>query len=138
MSAIGEIYLAIANLQLGGIVSRNLPDVQLEVEQADLPLRLLVPSTRGEGEFVAIGSLEKVTWTLRDLCLWAPLASGKIEDVAAPMMEYVKAYVEALKALRSPTAASVITGFTFQLTPQPWGEADYWAVDVTLTVEEWL
>ena len=138
MSLILEIYTELANIDLGGIVSRNLPEVQLEVAEAELPLRILVPNTKGEGSFVAIGTMAKVEWAIRDLCLWTPLAAGTIADVAEPMMDYVTAYLTAIQTLRSPVVSSVISGFTFQLGPVAWGEGQYWAIDVTLAVEEWL
>jgi hypothetical protein len=138
MSIILDIYTELANLDLGGIVSRNLPEVQLEVAEAELPLRILVPNTKGEGSFVAIGTLTKVEWAIRDLCLWTPLSAGSIAEVAEPMMDYVTAYLTALQALRSPLAGSVVSGFTFQLGPVQWGDGQYWAIDVTLAVEEWL
>jgi len=138
MSALTEIYLAIANLSLGGVKSRNLPQVTLEVAEADLPLRILVPSTKSEASFIAIGDLSKIEWAIRDLCLWAPLGAGSIEQYAEPMMDYIKAYITAIKAMRQPTGQSCITGWVFQLGPIAWGEGKYWAVDVTLSVEEYL
>lgn len=137
-SVILDVYTAISNMALGGVICRNLPEVQLEISEGDLPVRIMLPSTEGEGEFVAIGSMEKVTWQIRDLCLWAPLDMGQIGQVAEPMMQYVKAYLDGLAAQRSPVAATVIAGFAFKIGPIAYGEASYWAVDVTLTVEEWL
>lgn len=138
MSGIDEIYLAVANLNLGGIVCRNLPEVTLEVGQADLPLRILIPSTQGDGQFVMIGTLQKVEWALNDLCLWAPIDGGSIERYAEPMLAYIKAYLAALKTILTPTAQSVLTGFTFEMKPRVWGEATYWAVNTLLAVEEYL
>lgn len=138
MSAIDEIYLAIANLSLGGITCRNLPQVTLEVGQADLPLRIIVPSTRGEGTFVMIGTLQKVEWAIHDLCLWAPIGTATIEQYAQPMLDYIKAYLTALKGILTPTDQSHLTGFTFEMAPRQWGEATYWAVDATFSVEEYL
>lgn len=138
MSGIKEIYLAISNIALGGIQSRNLPGLELEVAEADLPVRIIMPSTRGDANFIAIGELSKIEWAIRDLCLWAPLEAGSIAQYAEPMLDYIKAYIAAIQALRQPTGQSVITGWVFQLGPVQWGEASYWAVDVTLSVEEYL
>ena len=138
MSAIDDIYLAFANLDLGGITCRNLPEVTLEVAQADLPLRIMVPSTQGEGTFVMIGTLQKVEWAIHDLCLWAPMSGGNEQQYFQPMMDYIKAYLTALKTLLTPTDQSHLTGWTFQVGPRAWGDAQYWAVDATFSVEEYL
>jgi hypothetical protein len=137
MSAIDDIYLAIANLSLGGIKCRNLPDVQYLIEQADLPLRNLGPLS-GEGNPVLIGTLQKVQWAIEDICLWAPIAASNEERYFQPMMDYVKVYLTALKAIMTPTDQSHILGFAFEMRPKLWGEAWYYAVVVTLTVEEYL
>lgn len=137
MSAIDDIYLAFSNLTLGGVKCRNLPDVTLEVGQADLPLRVMVPNTSNDGTFVMIGTLQKVEWALHDLCLWAPIGGDEPRHYQ-PMLDYIKAYLEALKSVLTPTDQSHLTGWTFQIGPRQWGEATYWAVDVTLSVEEYL
>ena len=137
-SVIAEIYLAVANLAIGGVKCRNLPEVQLSIEQADLPMRILLPSTKGDGGFVMIGTLNKIEWALRDLCLWAPIENMGLADVAEPMIRYIVAYIDALKGLRGPTNQSNLTGFVFQMKPTLWNEAWYWAVDTTLSVEEYL
>src|SRR3970040_2682058 len=136
-SLIASIYLAIANLAIGGVKSRNLPEAQLAIEQADLPIRILLPSTKGDGSFVLVGSVEKVSWSIRDLCLWAPIDKDLV-DVAEPMLRYITAYLTALKALRGPTSQSHVAGFDFQIAPIEWNGASYWAVDATLSVEEVL
>ena len=138
MSAIDDIYLAFANLSLGGVKCRNLPDVTLEVAQADLPLRMMVPSTSNDGTFVMIGTLQKVEWALHDLCLWAPMGAGNEDRYFQPMLDYIKAYLTAIKTVLTPTDQSHLTGWTFQIGPRTWGEGQYWAVDVTLSVEEYL
>ena len=137
-SAIEAIYLAISNMKIGKVKSRNLPKVTLAVRNGSLPLRILVPSTAGDASFVAIGSLNKVEWAIRDLCLWAPLSGGGIQQYAGPMTKYIKEYIKALKDLRAPTSQSHITGYLMQMGPMPWADSDYWAVDCTITVEEIL
>jgi len=138
ISAIEEIYLALANLELGGVKSRNLPEVKLQVRLADLPLRILVPSTTGELSFIAIGTLNKITWDITDLCLWAPLSGGGIEQYAAPMMDYVKSYLSEIKNMRNPTSQSNIVGLGVELGPTPWADSDYWAIRMNLAIEEVL
>lgn len=136
MSVINDIYLGIANMSLGGVSSRNLPDLTLAIEQADLPLRLLLPPTT-DGSFIAIGTLQRMTWSIRDLCLWAPLA-GDADRHFQPMVDYVRAYIEALRALRSPADQTWISDFAIGVGQRPWNDAAYWAVDVMLTIEEAL
>ena len=141
MSQVEAIYLTLANLDLGGIPSRNLPEINLLVEQGDMPVRLLMPSTRGEQEFVRVGSTQKVRWTIRDLCLWAPVSAGSgIEQYAAAMQAYIVAYLAALKDFYGGglTPQSHVTGATFQMTPVTWGEMSCWAVDAQISVEEYL
>lgn len=138
-SAIEDIYLALANLQLGGIKSRNLPEVSLLVEQGDLPLRLLLPSTLGEQTFRLVGSVQKIVWTIRDLCLWAPASAGSgIEQHAAAMQAYITAYFAAIKAFYGGgvTSQSHITQARFQVGAVVWNEVSHWAIDGSITVEE--
>jgi hypothetical protein len=138
MSALAEIYTALSDIAIGGVKCRNLPKVKLVVNDSDLPLRLLVPSTGGEMEYVGIGTLGSIEWSIRDVCLWAPLTGGGIQQVAEPMMDYIKAYLTAVKGLRNPSSQSVITRIGVQLGPLLWGEVDYWAIDCNLNVEEIL
>ena len=137
-SAIEEVYLALSNLEIGGVKSRNLGQVKLEIRQADYPLRILLPSTRGEMSFVMIGSVQKITWKIRDLCLWAPVTAGEVAQHAGPMLDYVRGYLEALRGLRGPTGQSYVLGFSAQMGPVLWGDVDAWAVDCNVTVEEYV
>ena len=136
-SAIEGIYRSIANLELGGLQARNLEVVSLEVEAADLPLRLLLPSTFDDGTFPFIGTLNRLSWSIRDLCLWA-LIDTEIKDLAAPMLRYMVACIDAYKTIEGPTSQSHITGYKSSMGPILWGETWYWAVDNTLTIEEVL
>jgi len=137
MSAVKEIYREISNMKLKGVKARNIDKIKLAVRKSDLPIRMLIPSTEGDLEFVGIGTLNNITWVIRDLCLWVPLSAGSgVEQYADSMIEYIQLYVMALKSLRNPTAQSNITGVAFEMGPVPWADKDYWAVNVTLTVEE--
>ena len=136
-SAISEIYNALADISIAGVGVRNIDEIKLQVRQVDTPVRMLLPSTSGELSFVAIGSLNKIEWIISDLCLWAPLTAGQgVKDHANDMVEYIKNYLVAIKALRSPTSQSHITGISFEMGPVPWADGDFWAVDVTISVEE--
>ena len=138
-SALSEIYREISNFTISNVKSRNINKINLIVEETDLPCRMLLPSTAGELKFVGIGTLNNITWIIRDLCLWAPLTAGSgIEQFADSMVSYMKLYIAEVKATRNPTNQSHITGIAFQLGPVPWAEKDYWAIDTTLTVEEIL
>jgi len=137
-SAIEEVYLALASMEIGGVRSRNLGQVKLEIRQADYPLRILLPSTRGEMSFVMIGQIQKITWKIRDLCLWAPVTAGEVAQHAGPMLDYVKGYLAALKELRAPTGQSYTLGFSAQMGPVLWADVDAWAVDCNVTVEEYI
>ena len=141
MSNIASVYTAIAAYApTGATTSRNITSVGLDVADADLPCRLLLPSTGMEdGQFVMLGNLQKVNWVIRDLCLWAPLGSGTgVEQYSGAMLTYIASYLTKIKAGRNPASNCTITGFAAQMGPIPWGDKDYWAVDVTLTVEEIL
>jgi len=140
MSNIASVYTAIAAYAPTGVTTtRNLATVQLEVADADLPCRLLLPSTSVEGDFVMIGNLQKVGWAIRDLCLWAPLGSGTgVAQYSTAMLTYIGSYLSKVKAGRSPAVGCTIIGVEVQMGPVPWGDDDYWAVDITLTVEEIL
>ncbi len=139
MSDILDIYEDIANLEVGSIKCRNIDKVKLAVRDGDLPLRILLPSTSGDMDFVAIGNLQSMAWTIRDLCLFAPVTKGKgIEQFSKAMVEYLSLYLEQIKANRNPTNTSHIVGVEGQMVPIQWAEKTYWAVDITLTVSEVL
>ncbi|KKK47384.1 hypothetical protein LCGC14_3155770, partial [marine sediment metagenome] len=104
MSKISEIYDAIAGISLTGVAVRNIDEIELTIIQDDLPCRMLIPSTSGEGEFIAIGRTTRLTWTIRDLCLWTPLSAGTgVGDSTEDMVAYIDEYIAAIKALRNPT-----------------------------------
>ena len=136
-SAVKAIYASIAAMEVAGASSRDITAIKLAIKSADMPMRMLLPSTKGVMSYVGLGTLNNMSWVIRDLCLWAPLSAGTgVQQFAEDMIDYIVAYIKALKALRNPTAQSVITGVAFQMGPIPWGDNDYWGVDITLTVEE--
>jgi hypothetical protein len=138
-SAIETIYREISKMTISKVKARNIDKVKLTVNQKDLPMRMLLPSTQAEHTFVGFGTLNRLTWVIRDLCLWAPIKSGSsIEKHAGSMVSYIKLYIDALKSNRNPTLQSNIMGVTFSMGPIPWGDGDFWAIDTTLTVEEIL
>lgn len=136
---IRDIYYRISEMPVGTVRARNLDEIKLAVRESDCPVRLLLPSTEGGQGFVAIGTLSKTTWRIRDLCLWQPLVAGSgIEQCANDMLAYIELYAAGIRAMRSPTPESNIVSVTFQLGPVPWATSDFWAVDVTVEVEEYL
>ena len=140
MSNIVTAYGAIAAYAPTGVTtSRNISAAQLAVADADLPCRILLPATEADGEFVAIGDLQGVNWTIKDLCLWAPLEAGTgVQQYSAAMLTYITSYLSKVKAGRSPAANCTIVGFAFNMAPVKWGVKDYWAVDISLIVREIL
>ena len=139
MSNILDIYKSIANMKVGSVKSRNIDKVKLAVTKGQLPMRMLLPSTSGEMEFIAIGSLQKMNWAIRDLCLFAPLTKGSgVQQFSKAMVDYLDLYMVEIKSNRNPGTNSNIIGVEVQMGPIPWGAEDYWAVDITLTVEEIL
>jgi hypothetical protein len=139
MSDILDIYKSIANMKVGSIKSRNIDKVTLTVRDGSLPLRLLLPATSGEMDFIALGSLQKMGWTIRDLCLFAPVTKGSgIQQFSKAMVEYLSLYMAQIKENRNPTSLSNIIGVEGVMQPIQWAEKTYWAVDITLTVEEIL
>lgn len=139
MSNIQDVYRSIANMEVGSIKSRNVDKVSLAIRKGSLPLRLLLPSTTGEMEFIAIGNLQKMGWAIRDLCLFAPLGKGSgVQQFSKAMIDYLDLYMKAIKSNRSPATNCTIVGVEVQMGPIPWGAEDYWAIDITLTIEEIL
>lgn len=137
MSDILDIYKSIASMKVGSIKSRNVDKVKLTVRDGDLPLRMLLPATTGEGDFVAIGNLQNMGWAIRDLCLFAPVTKGAgVHQYSKAMVDYLDLYLAEIKSNRNPTSQSTIVGFEVQMIPVLWAEKTYWAVDITLTVEE--
>lgn len=139
MSRIKEIYTSISKMKVGKIKARNIDKITLAVRDKSLPLRLLLPSTQGEGDFVAIGTLQQTGWAIRDLCLWAPLTKGSgIQEYSEAMVDYMSLYLAQIKANRSPASQCTIEGWEVQMNPVLWAEKSYWAVDITVTVKEIL
>ena len=139
MSKVLDIYKNIANMEVGSIKSRDIDKVNLTIRDGSLPLRMLLPATQGEMEFVMIGNLQKITWIVQDLCLFAPVTKGSgIKQFAKAMVDYLDLYLQGIKAMRSPVAGCHISGVAVQMQPVQWGEKTYWGVDITLTVEEIL
>ena len=139
MSDILDIYKSIANMKVGSIKSRDINKVKLGIRDSSLPLRMLLPSTRGEMDFIAIGDLQRMGWAIRDLCLFAPLTKGSgIQQFSKVMVDYLSLYIAQVKVNRNPTTTSTIVGVEVQMQPIQWAEKSYWAVDITLTVEEIL
>ena len=139
MSEILNIYKSIANMKVGSIKSRDIDKVKLAIKDSDLPLRMLLPSTQGEMEFIALGDLQNMDWVIRDLCLFAPLTKGSgIQQFSKAMVDYLSLYLVQIKGNRNPTAYSNIVGVAVKMIPVLWAEKTYWAVDIILTVEEIL
>ena len=139
MSDILDIYKSIASMKVGSVKSRNVDKVKLTIRDGSLPLRLLLPSTSGEMDFIAMGNLQNMGWTIRDLCLFAPLTKGKgIESYSKAMVEYLSLYMAEIKENRNPTTTSHIVGVEGVMQPVQWAEKSYWAIDITLTIEEIL
>jgi hypothetical protein len=136
---IRDIYAVISEMAVGDVQARNLPEIKLTVRIDDCPLRLLLPNTQGETAFVAIGTMTKTIWTIRDLCLWQPVMGGAgIEQCADEMLAYVELYLAAIKTIRNPVPGATIVSVTLQLGPVAWATEDYWAVDTTILVEEFI
>ena len=139
MSNILDIYTSISKMKVGSVKARNIDKVKLEIRDSYLPLRLLLPATEGEGDFVMIGNLQKMGWAIRDLCLWAPTTKGSgIQQFSKAMVEYISLYVEEIKSNRNPATNCTIVGWEVEMKPVLWTEKTYWAVDITVTVEEIL
>jgi len=139
MSNIQDIYTSISNMEVGSVKSRNINKVNLLVRDSDLPCRLLLPSTSAQGDFIMIGNLQNVGWAVRDLCLWAPMSAGSgVEQFSESMLDYISLYLAEVKDNRNPATNANIVGMEVQMGPVPWGDKDYWAVDITLTIEEIL
>lgn len=142
MSNIASVYTAVSNYEpTGAATTRNIAAVQLAVRNADLPCRVLLPSTRLEADdvFVMLGNLQRVGWSIRDLCLWAPMGAGTgIGQYASSMLTYISSYLSIVKTGRNPATNCTIQGIEVQMGPVNWADKNYWAVDITLTVEEIL
>lgn len=136
---IRDIYEVISEMAIADVKARNLEEIKIQVRATDCPIRMLLPSTRGEQGFVAIGTLSKTTWYIRDLCLWQPVTAGTgIEQCANEMLGYMELYAKGIRGLRNPTPESHIVSVSFQLGPVPWVKTSYWAIDTLLVVEEHL
>jgi len=134
-----SLYYAISEMAVGDVVCRNLDEIKLTIRAEDCPMRLLLPSTEGEMGFIAIGTLTKTPWRIRDLCLWQPIMAGSgIEQCANEMVAYIELYAAAIRKMREPVPGTNLISATFKLGPVLWATSDFWAIDVVLGVEEFL
>ena len=138
MSNIKAAYAAIAAWEPTGVTTtRNITAVQLAVADADLPCRLLLPATSTNGDFVMMGTLQNTAWVVRDLCMWAKVGAGAgVEQYSEAMLDYIASYLTKIKGKISPAANCVIAGWEVQMGVVPWGNSDYYAVDIYLTIQE--
>lgn len=89
----------------------NVAEIRGEIQPADCPVRLLLPTgwraPESDFHFVALGKTNTVTWHIADLCLWRPLGEGEVDSsVFLELVRYAAAYVDVLRGFRSPTAQS--------------------------------
>ena len=139
MSAISDIYDAIAGWSFTGVTTRNIDEVKNTVHSGDCPLRILLPFTEGTQGFIALGNPTKVSWVIRDLCLWKPAAEGHgIEQCADDLIGYLSDYADSLKSNRSPSGQSHISNISYRMGVFPWGNTDFWGVEIQITVEEYI
>ena len=98
----------------------------------------MLPATEGDLSFMGIGPLTKANWRIRDLCLWQPIVAGTgLEQCADEMLAYMEMYATGIRALRNVTPGATIVGVSYKMAPILWGTTDFWAVDITLEVEEY-
>ena len=139
MSDILSIIDAISKISVAGTTAIDIPEMDFTIEDAELPLRLLLPSTEGDSDFVGIGSLKSIDWKIQDLCLFAKTSSGAgIVQYASTMVSYVANYLTAVKAKRGIYGQSSIQGVSVKMGPVLWNEVPYWGVNIILTVKEIL
>lgn len=111
MSSILTIYNTVAAMSVSADgktpTTKDLDDLKDTYTSSDLPTRVLLPvgladpSQASDGAFIALGDGAGITWQITDLLLWATVASGVgLVSVAAPLLEYSGAYVEALRTIR--------------------------------------
>jgi hypothetical protein len=134
-----DLYYAISEMAVGDVVCRNLDEIKLTIRAEDCPMRLLLPSTEGEMGFIAIGTLTKTPWRIRDLCLWQPIMAGSgIEQCANEMVTYIELYAAAIRKMREPVPGTNLIRASFKLGPVLWATSDFWAIDVLLEIEQYL
>ena len=139
-SNISSVYTVLTAYDPTGVTTnRDITAAQLEVADADLPCRILIPATEGDAGFVGIGNLLSIDWRIQDVCLWAPVGAGTgVEQYSAALVTYIKSYLDKVKADRSPAAGCAITGLSFKISPIAWGKKNYWGVETIVTVSEKL
>lgn len=150
-SRLDEIYAAIAamSVSLNGASVRVLsydatPD---SVEDADAPVRLLLPVPQDERRQVAQpaaleGNRLRVTWGITDLCLLAKVGNGTLKGNTATLINYQRAYLGAFGVLKGYADPStrlfpvveplVLNAGTFEYPTK----VLWWGVSVTWKVRE--
>lgn len=128
----------------------HLDTVPNVVENALLPVRLIIPMSNRQGEdfnFIALGNGARIVWTIQDILLARPAAQQRGPMSALrDLTVYCGAYADAMRSFREPGQASAGTRTTLDrlavdVVTYEWpssGGVWYWGAIATLTISEYL
>lgn len=144
---IDAIYQAIHDLAVTFDSDITVPcwdydEIKQAMPSGNTPIRVL--STVGEGGnaqmgYMLVANSAKVTWNIEDTLYLTPVtAGGGIRDCTADLVKYCKAYVEAVRNKRNPTAQSDVTAVSFDIGTYTWGTTEFFGVRVLLTIDEFI
>ena len=148
---ITEMVAALAVEANGAVVTVYEPDeFKRNVESADCPKRIILPSTEGDvhqWQGVSYGVTSMMTWVIKDLLLYRPAEEGMgWYEVGYALDNYVDSYATKLAAANhsstgfcSETAEVLGVSFQVGVFQYPIGAPrSYYGVMATLTIKEFV
>lgn len=139
LSTIGSITVSV-----GAVTPsvRNYNQQSNSLNSADCPIRIIQvigASLASDGKFVALGKLQKISWTVTDRLFWKPVSQGAgLEEFAGDLVAYIAAYLEAVRDNRQLTNQSLIISITCKPQIFTWGTTDYAGVDCTFYIDGYV
>lgn len=115
--------------------------IQAHYDTALLPCRLVLPfgaEFTASGRALTIGGTPKqIQWQPVDLLLWESVGQGRgVIDVMPVLAAYMDAYSTAIRASIAIATGAIVENWTMTPDVYTYGDAQYWGVEVRLTVRE--
>ena len=110
----------------------------------EMPVRIISqvsPDNSGANGFIALGKTMRADWTVSDLLLIRPVAtggdSGSLRTSEPQIRNYIKSYITQMQNDRSPTNQSWVEEISWNAGTFSYGDnVDYYGVNIVLSISE--